>query len=143
MQMLGLTSFKPISPENYPCAIKPARASKGSPSPPQDRSPTVPDAPMSEQNLLNKACQRDVAINDSDLVSMRYSRYATTRKPLPVATTWQRSSKKQSPIYTVQAPAGANQPKRLQEAEANDPAETKAVDFEDEWSKQFLFLVHS
>jgi hypothetical protein len=95
---------------------------------------------MSEQDLLDKACQRDLAIDDSDLVSMRYSRYGATRIPLPVAIIRQRSSKKQSPICTVQALTSAKQPKPLQEA--YDPAETKAIDFDDEWSKQFLVVAH-
>jgi hypothetical protein len=91
---------------------------------------------------MTKHCHRNVnnGIDDSDLVSMRYSAYGVTSKPLPVASTWQRSSKKQPPAHTLQDPTGAKQLKRLQEV--NDPAESTAIDFDDEWSRQFLFLVH-
>ncbi len=93
---------------------------------------------MSCQDLLKQASQRDVddAIDDSDLVSMRYTGYGITSKPLPVPATWQRSSMKPPPMCTVQSPTGAKRFQQFQEA----TAESKAIDFDDEWSRQYLFL---
>ncbi len=78
------------------------------------------------------------AINDSDLIRMRYRGCVAKQKPVPAPMIWQRRPKQFSQNHADSAINSDHKPSLLV---AEEQSEEFTVQSSDEWSKQFLYLI--
>jgi hypothetical protein len=79
-------------------------------------------------------------IKDSDLIQLRYRGCIAKQNPVPAPRIWQRTPKKNQQTQADAAPTIAHQPACPQLVDAQTGIRAQLSD--DEWSRQFLFLVN-